>query len=314
MHSILGFLLCVLFGSLFQRTEMAYLDTVQFFNLSNGNLSSVTWAHAVNSKELLTASLNSNVMMLEADVVIGKLVDNINGSDIPIMAHPPANTSNLSLQEFLNTVFYYNSNVSSSQIRKGVKLDFKSIEALEESGAIINSLYNNMTYPVWINADIVNGPVNATATPVNPEKFFSAAKNFTNSTLSIGWTTNYSGNGTAIYSDKHVDDMLKTIRENNVTQSITFPVRASIAAHSLTQMQTLLKNVTDSTLTIWSNDDIIDVKKLNELIVTVGVNKTYLDIPEDIMKQLTLRGNGSALKPTTAGICAVLIATLILQL
>lgn len=170
-----------------------------------------------------------------------------------------------------------------------------------------------MTYPVWINSDILVGPVNATATPVNAQRFFTAARNFTNSTLSIGWTTNYSGNATTNYTNSHIDNMLTTIRNNNVNQSITFPVRASIAAHSLAQMQTLLSNVTDSTLTIWSNDDIIDVAKLNELILTVGVNKTYLDIPDDIMKQLDLRGDGSTLKPTLQMMCAVLIATLILQ-
>lgn len=82
-------------------------------------------------------------MMLEADVLIGKI--NNTGNDIPIMAHPPANSSDLSLNEFLNTVFDYNSKVNSSQVRKGVKLDFKSIEALETSVAIIEPLYNNVS-------------------------------------------------------------------------------------------------------------------------------------------------------------------------
>ncbi|KAI4463493.1 menorin (dendritic branching protein) [Holotrichia oblita] len=374
-------------------------------------------------------------MMLEADVVIGKV--NNTGSDIPIMAHPPANSSDLSLNDFLNEVFEYNSKVNSPQIKKGVKLDFKSIEALDGSVPIIDALYNNcsnnlenltfgdlsppyhtpmqnkytdmllvfrfcegntrecvrmyserfpnrripshptfatverrlretgrfapatadygrqrfiripeveeeilervegdleistrrigrelgvckdvhaMTYPVWINSDIVAGPVNATTIPVNPQSFFTAARNFTNSTLSIGWTTNYSGSDIAIYDNSQIDSMLTTIHTNNVSQSLTFPVRASIAAHSLSQMQTLLSNVSGSTLTIWSNDDIINVTKLNELIMTVGVNKTYLDLPDNIMKQLDLTGDGSALKPTIMMICALLIATLMLQL
>ncbi|KAI4463499.1 menorin (dendritic branching protein) [Holotrichia oblita] len=254
----------------------------------------------------------ANIMMLEADVVIGKV--NNTGSDIPIMAHPPANSSDLSLNDFLNEVFEYNSKVNSPQIKKGVKLDFKSIEALDGSVPIIDALYNNMTYPVWINSDIVAGPVNATTIPVNPQSFFTAARNFTNSTLSIGWTTNYSGSDIAIYDNSQIASMLTTIHTNNVSQSITFPVRASIAAHSLSQMQTLLSNVSGSTLTIWSNDDIINVTKLNELIMTVGVNKTYLDLPDNIMKQLDLTGDGSALKPTIMMICALLIATLMLQL
>lgn len=50
---------------------------------------------------------------------------------IPIMAHPPAVTSDLSLDEFLNTVADFNSKNGNSP--KGVKLDFKTIEAVEKS-------------------------------------------------------------------------------------------------------------------------------------------------------------------------------------
>lgn len=47
-----------------------------------------------------------------------------------------------------------------------------------------------MTFPVWINADILPGPVEATGTPVNAAQFLSgAAETFPQSTLSIGWTT-----------------------------------------------------------------------------------------------------------------------------
>lgn len=72
--------------------------------------------------------------MLEADVVIGTLKGKeIQG--IPIMAHPPATTSDISLEEFLSSVHQYN-NVN-RQKQKGVKLDFKSIEAFEKSQELI---------------------------------------------------------------------------------------------------------------------------------------------------------------------------------
>lgn len=51
--------------------------------------------------------------------------------DIPIMAHPPEVTSDLSLEEFLNTVADYNT--KNANTTKGIKLDFKSIEAVEKS-------------------------------------------------------------------------------------------------------------------------------------------------------------------------------------
>lgn len=61
--------------------------------------------------------------MVEADVITGHLIDEPQGekSDrIPIMGHPPAITSDLSLQEFLDTM---------SHSEKKLKLDFKSTEA-----------------------------------------------------------------------------------------------------------------------------------------------------------------------------------------
>lgn len=76
-----------------------------------------------------------NAMMLEADVVLGK----VTGQDTvqPIMAHPPANESDLSLENFLNTVI-------EKKGRKGIKLDFKSIEAFNGSKPILDKVRNNV--------------------------------------------------------------------------------------------------------------------------------------------------------------------------
>lgn len=47
-----------------------------------------------------------------------------------------------------------------------------------------------MNYPVWINADIIAGPVdNVNNTPVDPVKFFDGVKKLPSAVLSIGWTT-----------------------------------------------------------------------------------------------------------------------------
>lgn len=73
--------------------------------------------------------------MLEADVSLGKLSNatGSNSTDIPIMAHPPSTESDLSLESFLNINIENNGT-------KGVKLDFKSIEAFEKSKDIIKNL------------------------------------------------------------------------------------------------------------------------------------------------------------------------------
>lgn len=73
--------------------------------------------------------------MIEADIVLGKL--NGAGEDIPIMGHPPANTSDLTLESFLQQVTAFNTNATNTT-RKGVKLDFKTIEVFEKSIQIVS--------------------------------------------------------------------------------------------------------------------------------------------------------------------------------
>jgi len=62
--------------------------------------------------------------MIEADVITGHLIDEPEIGDktdrIPIMGHPPAITSDLSLSEFLEAC---------KDSNKKLKLDFKSTEA-----------------------------------------------------------------------------------------------------------------------------------------------------------------------------------------
>lgn len=77
--------------------------------------------------------------MLEADVVLGKL-NTTNQTDqlmIPIMAHPPAVESDLSLENFLEI------NIHSNKT-KGIKLDFKSNSAFESSKPILTKLRANV--------------------------------------------------------------------------------------------------------------------------------------------------------------------------
>lgn len=69
---------------------------------------------------------------IEADVIIGY---HEGGEDekIPVMGHPPAEKSDLSLVEFLEAIKEYHSKPENVNKPKLVKLDFKSIEATERS-------------------------------------------------------------------------------------------------------------------------------------------------------------------------------------
>uniref|UniRef100_A0A7G3AMX4 Menorin-like domain-containing protein n=1 Tax=Lutzomyia longipalpis TaxID=7200 RepID=A0A7G3AMX4_LUTLO len=266
------------------------------------NLTAITWAHAVNSQELLTATLASNIDMIEADIVLGHLISDPNGPEIPVMGHPPVNTSDISLSSFLQQILDHNG--QNAGRTKGVKLDFKSTEVFTGSLAMLTDLWSFMNYPVWLNADIIRGPVNNTGTnPVDANSFLSGCRAFPEAILSIGWTTRWGPDFTeGTYTDDQIDSMSSAIRDNGIPRSshpITFPVRAGIAAQSQTQLTSLMKafNETNTvTLTIWSSEnDNVDVAKLRSLIFAVGIDKVYVDVPKDLLDQLDLGnpGNGA---------------------
>jgi len=93
----------------------------------------------INKLEMLSTGEST---MIEADVITGHLIDEPQTEGektdrIPIMGHPPAITSDLSLKEFLNA--WNNSN-------KIIKLDFKSTEAFQLASPVIENAYKVGTY------------------------------------------------------------------------------------------------------------------------------------------------------------------------
>lgn len=91
------------------------------------------------------------------------------------------------------------------------------------------------------------------------------------------------------YSLKQIQTMIETLKENQVTQPVTYPVRAGLVANDIDVIKTLLKNTTftNATLTIWSSEgDSVDAEKLSKLIRDVGVDKVYVDVPEALKSKL----------------------------
>lgn len=238
--------------------------------------------------------------MIEADIVLGTLTNNPSAPAQPVMGHPPAKTSDISLDQFLRQILAFN-NKNTSTTKKGVKLDFKSTEVFNGSQALLQELWPLMDYPVWMNADILPGPVNNTQTlPVDADVFLQGCKKFTNAVLSIGWTTRWGKDfKEGSYEQVHVDTMTSAIRNNSVENKITFPIRAGIAANSQLELQNLyldLNKTNNVTMTVWSSqDDYVDVDKLRELILTFGLDKVYLDVPKDLEERLDLGRNSAAM-------------------
>lgn len=152
-----------------------------------------------------------------------------------------------------------------------------------------------LTYPIWINADILDGP-GGTATPVDVRRFIVAANKLEKSTLSIGWTTGWHPGSTASYTHDHINAMIKAIEDNNINGSghpITFPIRAIFAITSNDTLRHLYEHIrkrnSETTFTIWTGaGDIVNPKELENFVKLFGVNKVYLDVPDELRNGMNL--------------------------
>ncbi|CAG9857473.1 unnamed protein product [Phyllotreta striolata] len=294
-------------------TVMSNKRVQDFFPDVRGNLTKVTWAHAVNNQSYLESVLEQNdVMMIEADVTMGKLHDG--DGLLPIMAHPPSKVSDLSLKDFLEQV--EESNARADRTPKGVKLDFKDIESFNAAMGQLQRA-DQKRYPLWINADILPGPGNSPVKPVDSAQFLGKCKSLTGgAVLSLGWTTTVDDDAApAGYSIDNVKAMMDVVTRYKLTNSITFPVRASLVARSGPEMQALLRGFEDSTLTVWSAAfDEVDVDRLRKVILDIGVEKVYLDVPDEIRERLELDKNGASrsAKVALTSLLVVLVVLVVL--
>lgn len=149
--------------------------------------------------------------------------------------------------------------------------------------------------PVWIHADILEGPMGATTSPVDPTQYFNASAMLENCTVSVGWTTELSPNQTGSYSPEHIKNMANTLNSNSIDKLITFAMRAALAANSIPEISSLLDTFKNSTITIWSGaEDEVDVEELRKLILKVGLNRTYVVVPESLKERLHLDDDPSS--------------------
>ena len=149
-----------------------------------------------------------------------------------------------------------------------------------------------ITFPFWVNADIVQGP-GGTGTPVEPQEFLYLSKlYFPTSTLSTGFKTGYADSmpeENKRYTSQQTAAMLLELDEAGITQPVTFPVRAVYLAASVSEIQKLLNETPNSTITIWGTDqlDENEISSLRHAMDTIGRSKIYLDVPESLKSQLS---------------------------
>uniref|UniRef100_A0A8B9S8C9 Family with sequence similarity 151 member B n=1 Tax=Apteryx owenii TaxID=8824 RepID=A0A8B9S8C9_APTOW len=228
----------------------------------------ITWYHAANKKSRMEEAIKSAVHMIEADIL---LRDDKGGNGDPIMAHPPETDSDNTLREWLKEIVKTN---------KGIKLDFKSLEAVQPSLELLKHVEPHLRRPVWINADILPGP-NGSSAVVDAKGFLDTVTSFfPNVTLSLGWSTGW-------HPEKHSKGydwtMVKEMAQicNTLSQPVTFPVRAALVRQSVSELCWLLQQSDRYSLTVWTGKQ--DEYSVEDLLHTRGnfdKSRVYYDILE----------------------------------
>ncbi|KAM6186910.1 protein FAM151B isoform 3-T3 [Sarcoramphus papa] len=228
----------------------------------------VRWFHAANSKARAREAARSDVHMIEADVLLrgGK-----GGNGDPIMAHPPETDSDNTLQEWLKEIVNTN---------KGIKLDFKSLEAIWPSLELLEHVKQHLRRPIWINADILQGP-NGDNAVVDAKEFLDTVTSFfPNVTLSLGWTTGW-------HPDKHNKGydwmMVKEMAQicSTLSQPVTFPVRAALVRQSISELCWLMQQSDRYSLTVWTGkEDVYSVEDLLYIRENFDKNADPATFPE----------------------------------
>lgn len=234
-----------------------------------------TWYHAANNKSEMIRALNSDVMILEADVNV-EGHNTANETNIPIMAHPPDIYSDNTLEEWLDVVL---------KSKKGIKLDFKSINAVEPSLELLRvKNQTGINRPVWINADILPGPNVPNFWPViNASEFFDLIeKMFPDVTISPGWKVLYlSIFPNVTYSRSMVEQMYSTVR--HLPQKITFPVHALMAKNGWPHLSWLLSQSSRFSLTLWQGKENPTLNDLLFIRDNSNPQRIYYDIYEPVL-------------------------------
>ncbi|KAJ8262964.1 hypothetical protein COCON_G00154210 [Conger conger] len=245
-------------------------QTLDYFlrkgTINEKDAANVEWYHMANTKSKITKALRSSAQMIEADIIM-------RGHDPkePIMAHPPQTDSDITLRDWLKEV---------SASDKGIKLDFKSLQAVAPSMQLLKEIRGQMHGPVWINADILPGP-GGKATPLAPQDFLEAVgPGHPGDVLSLGWTTGWTPNtDNPGYSWEMVQQMEGVCRD--LKQPVTFPVRAALLPQSYAQLLWLLQQSDRYSLTVWTGlSDEVAMEDLLPYRKNIDKSRVYYDLLE----------------------------------
>ncbi|XP_039615185.1 protein FAM151B isoform X1 [Polypterus senegalus] len=254
----------------FQQADHSSCCTLNYFirlkQIQEVDGAEIIWYHAANSRAKTVEALKGSAHMIEADIL-----QDIK-SNQPIMAHPPQNESDITFYDWLNEVL---------KSDKGIKLDFKSLEAVGPSIKLLELKKEYLNRPVWLNADILPGPGGTTSNVVDAQRFLEMVDSFIpGAVLSLGWTTSFSRDqdnyGYTWEMVKQMQELCKALQN-----TITFPVRAALLPASFLQLQWLLQQSERYTLTVWTGkDDLYSLDDLLQYRRHFDKEKIFYDISE----------------------------------
>ena len=160
---------------------------------------------------------------------------------IAIMAQPPINISDLTLEDFLLGIIHSTEGSAS----KGIKLDFKSTRVVEPAFRNLARHIDYLKGPLVLHADIIAGDNKTGAQPVDIWTFLMLIRTrFPKAIISMGWCVDVNKNTLETgYSMNMVDQMLQIVKEYSLLQPITFPVNAALVKYSIAELQRLLFQV-----------------------------------------------------------------------
>ncbi|XP_068427527.1 protein FAM151A [Clinocottus analis] len=240
-----------------------------------------TWFHRANSKKEMNNALTSDAMILESDVTLegyGTPAE----KPIPIMAHPPAIYSDNTLDQWLDAVL---------ASRKGIKLDFKNLDTVGLSLDLLvqKNSSRRIHRPVWLNADILQGPnVPDFVPPVNGTRFLQLIQEkFPDVTMSLGWKVAYAPPlFVETYTRPMVEDMYNMIKD--VPQKVTFPVHALLVRSGWQHISWLLSQSPRFSLTLWQGANDPTISDLLFVRENCHPIRVYYDIYEPTLSAFHL--------------------------
>ncbi|NWW96522.1 F151B protein, partial [Rhynochetos jubatus] len=177
----------------------------------------------------------------------------------PVMAHPPETDSDNTLQEWLEEI---------ASTNKGIKLDFKSLEAVQPSLELLEEVKQHLRRPVWLNADILLGP-NGNNAAVDAKGFLDTvtATLFNQMVFVVG------------YGWMMVKEMAQIC--STLSQPVTFPVRAALVRQSILELCWLMQQSDRYSLTVWTGkEDVYSVEDLLYIRENFDKSRVYYDILE----------------------------------